>query len=292
MSTHQTDATIDRLWDYDHPAQSEARFQEYLIQLTVGEATYVEVLTQIARAQGLQRHFTTAHATLAQAAGLLVGQPVRVRIRYQLELGRVFNSAGDRQSAQAEFTNAWLLANTSGEEVYAIDAAHMLAIVAPPEQQDSWNQQALILAEESSDPRAQRWVAALHNNMGWTDFAAGDFAAALDHFQRALVAREAQGNPASIHIARWSVAKALRALGRVEEALAIQTQLLAEGNATGTADGYVDEELGECYLALQQPATAQPHFARAYQLLAQDPWLVEHEAARLQRLQMLGNTAG
>lgn len=292
MSTDQTGEILDQLWDYDHPAHSEARFQEYLTRLTVGEAAYVEVLTQIARAQGLQGHFTTAHATLAQAAEQLVGQPVRAQIRYQLELGRVFNSSGDRQRAQAEFTNAWLLASTSGEDVYAIDAAHMLAIVAPPAQQHSWNQQALTLAEKSSDPRAQRWVASLHNNMGWTDFAAGNFTAALDHFQQALVAREAQGNPTQIHIARWSVAKALRALGRVEAALAIQSQLRTEGDANGAADGYVDEELGECYLALQQPAAAQPHFARAYQLLAQDPWLVEHEAARLQRLQMLGNTAG
>jgi len=291
MSTEQASAVLEQLWDYADPAQSAVRFQEYLTRLTVGETAYVEVLTQLARAQGLQGHFAAAHATLAQVAARLVGQPVYIHSRYHLELGRVFNTAGDGQRAQAEFTTAWHLATSSRDDLYAIDAAHMLAIVAPPDQQHGWNQQALTLAEQSSDPRSQRWVASLHNNMGWTDFAAGDYAAALHHFQQALAAREAQGNPTPIHIARWSVAKALRALGRVKEALAIQTQLLAEDNQRDTADGYVYEELGECYLALAQPTVAQPYFARAYQLLAQDAWLVEQEAPRLQRLQVLGGSA-
>jgi hypothetical protein len=70
--------------------------------------------------------------------------------------------------------------------------------------------------------------------------------------------------------------------------LAIQRNLLAELEQRGERDGYVHEELGECLLALGQPDAAQPHFALAFATLAADPWLVEHEAARLQRLQSLG----
>jgi hypothetical protein len=52
-------------------------------------------------------------------------------------------------------------------------------------------------------------------------------------------------------------------------------------------DGYVHEELGECLLALGLSDAAQPHFALAFETLTADPWLVEHEPARLQRLQSL-----
>jgi hypothetical protein len=47
---------IDSLWNFDDPAGSEKKFRV----LTPSS----EVLTQIARAQGLQRKFGEAHATL------------------------------------------------------------------------------------------------------------------------------------------------------------------------------------------------------------------------------------
>jgi Flp pilus assembly protein TadD len=102
-----------------------------------------------------------------------------------------------------------------------------------------------------------------------------------------LAAREAAGAPEPIRIARWCVARALRSLGRSAEALEVQQALqakLARGNAT---DGYVDEELGECLLALDRGAEAQPYFARAYAELSQDHWLAENEPTRLERLKQL-----
>ena len=48
---------IDALWDYDHPAKSEAAFRRELETLDDhAELTLrLELLTQLARAQGLQR---------------------------------------------------------------------------------------------------------------------------------------------------------------------------------------------------------------------------------------------
>lgn len=290
-SSEQPSQNFDDLWDYDHPAATEARFREKLAALTAGEAAYIELLTQIARAQGLQRHFDAAHATLDQAAIGLTEEPPHLQVRYHLERGRVFNTAGDRQAAQEHFTTAWSLAQQRGEDYYGVDAAHMLAIVAPPDQQHAWNLKALALVEQGNDPRTTKWIGALHNNIGWTDFAARDFGAALNHFQQALRAREAQGDRGTIQIARWCVARVLRALDRLGEALAIQKQLLAEQEASGESDGYVYEELGECYLALGEEQVAQPYFARAYQLLSQDEWLVSQEGARVERLKTLGNAA-
>jgi len=46
-----------------------------------------------------------------------------------------------------------------------------------------------------------------------------------------------------VHIAKWSVARCLRSLGRHDEALAILEALEREGRAAGKPDPYVDEEI-------------------------------------------------
>ncbi|MHC4768911.1 MAG: hypothetical protein ACYTEI_09395, partial [Planctomycetota bacterium] len=103
-----------------------------------------------------------------------------------------------------------------------------------------------------------------------------------------LEVRIRQGKAADIRIARWCVARCLRSLDHVGEALDMQQVLLAEGEAAGEPDGYTHEEVGECLLALGSPDEARPHFARAYEILSQDPRLVEREAPRLKRLGELG----
>lgn len=281
-------AAIDQLWDYGQPAETEKRFRDLLATLEPASSSYLELLTQIARTQGLQRNFTEAHKTLDEVTAQLATQPVRVRLRYLLERGRTFNSSGQPAEARPLFLEAWEAAAAAGEDFYAVDAAHMLGIIEPPAEQLVWNEKALALAEKSPDPRAQRWQGSLYNNIGWTYQDLKQDEAALAIFQKALAWRTAQGQTSEIRIAKWCVARILRALNRVEEALAMQQALQQEFVASGDADGYVHEELGECLLLLQQPEQAQPHFAAAYALLSQDPWLVANEKPRLERLQTLG----
>ena len=163
----------------------------------------------------------------------------------------------------------------------------MLAIIEPPAEQRRWHQLAIDLTEQTADPEAKKWAGSLNNNLGWSYFEEGDYTAALACFTKALAAREAQGKAGPIHIARWSVAKTLRLLGRVDEALTIQ-EALAAAQGLGEPDGYVYEELGECYLLRQETAKATSAFAQAYALLSQDSWLVANEGERLARLQRLG----
>ena len=136
---------IDTLWDYDHPAESEADFRRALETLDeqADAALRPELMTQIARAQGLQRRFDDAHAMLDAVEAQLDGSPPRVRVRYLLERGRVYNSSRQPARAQPYFAGAWELASTAGEDILAIDAAHMLAIIAAPEASLVWNQRAL-----------------------------------------------------------------------------------------------------------------------------------------------------
>lgn len=278
---------FDALWDYNQPAVTETRFRELLPSLTDDPAQQAELLTQIARAQGLQRQFDEAHATLDGVEAQLTTVPARVQIRYLLERGRVYRSSGKVAEARPFFLEAWAVAQPAGEDNYAIDAAHMLALIEPPAEQRRWHHLALELTERTTDPEAKKWAGALYNNLGWSYFEEGDYTAALDCFTKALAVREAQGKAGPIHIARWSVAKTLRLLGRVDEALASQ-EALAAAQGLGEPDGYVYEELGECYLLRQEPTKAAPYFAQAYTLLSQDSWLVANEGERLARLQMLG----
>lgn len=288
MTTKITITNFDDLWDYNQPAATEGRFRAILPQFANDPAHEAEVLTQIARTQGLQRQFVEAHATLDRVQDLLAIASVRVQIRYLLERGRVFNSAGEVTKARPLFLEAWALAQKAGEDFHAIDAAHMLGIIEPPAEQQRWNRLALELTEQTPDPHAKEWLASLSNNIGWSYFDQGDYTAALAHFYTALHAREGQGATGAIRIARWCVAKTLRVLGRIEEALAIQQNLLHELQQVGEEDGYVYEELGECFLLQSQPEQAARFFATAYQILAQDPWLAANEGERLARLKMLG----
>ena len=300
MATGKMLPDFDALWDYDHPAKTEAAFRALLPQAEAsGDPSYlIELLTQIARTQGLQRDFAAAHQTLDQALARLSDDLKRARVRCLLERGRVFNSSGKREEARPLFLAAWELGQASQEDFHTIDAAHMLAIVAPAEEQLEWNLKALALVEQTSDTRAHKWGGSLYNNIGWSYHEQGQYQQALASFQKALEWRQAwssersepqtQDNIREILIARWSIARTLRSLGRLDEALAMQQALLEDWKPLGGSAGYPEEEAGECLLALGRAEEARPYFAQAYAKLSQDPWLAAEEPARLARLKQLG----
>ncbi|MWV42099.1 hypothetical protein GRF59_00515 [Paenibacillus sp. HJL G12] len=208
------------------------------------------------------------------------------RVRYLLERGRVFNSSSQQEQANPVFHEAWELGLQCGEDDYAVDAAHMLGIAeSTPEKRMEWNLKALAHAE--AHPQAGRWLGSLYNNIGWAKVEAGELEEALDLFERAYEFRKGQGNPVTIFIAKWSIAKVMRLLNRVEQALNIQEELLKETEQGFEPDGYLYEELGECLLALARNEEAKPYFAKAYELLSRDSWLVEHEQERVARLKEL-----
>jgi len=283
---------FDALWDYANPAETEQRFRKLLTgsQNLPGLAERgwrAELLSQLARALGLQRRFDEAYQVLDQAEAYLDESQVRARVRCLLERGRVLNTSGDPASSRALFQAAWELAREAGQDFLAVDALHMLGIVDAPERKQEWNERAIQAAEASADPKTRNWAASLYNNYGWSKMDLGRYEEALEAFRRAQTFREAQGKPEEILIARWCVGRALRALGRLQEALAIQQALLADWSQAGGEDGFVSEELGELLLEMGQAGQARPHFGAAYRLLSQDAWLAEQEPARLARLKAL-----
>ncbi len=279
---------FDALWDYDRPDQTEVKFREILSQFPEDRPAFMELLTQIARTQGLQQKFEEAHRTLDQVEKKVGNASSRPKVRYLLERGRVFNSSGKTEEAYSLFEKALALAKQISEDFYAVDALHMLAIVSPPDQSLRLNLQAIQSAESSKEERAHNWLGSLYNNTGWSYHDLGDYAAALEIFEKAEAWQRSQGRVRETRIAAWCVARTLRSLSRMQEALSRQMALEEEFASAGERDGYVFEEIGECLLALEHPGEAQPYFLQAYEILSQDPWLPEQEPERLARLKKIG----
>jgi tetratricopeptide (TPR) repeat protein len=186
-------------WDFDDLDATEARFQDLR----------AEALTQLARVQGLREDYESGERLLDQVGE----QSPRVRIRVDLERGRLRRSAGDKAGALPFFERAFAAAVTAGEEWLAGDAAHMAALAAPDRHGfTAWTNQGLELARSSD--AASYWEGPLLNNLGWEHFDAEEYEQALELFERALEVRlRDPGNSAAIEHAREAVAEARKALG-------------------------------------------------------------------------------
>ena len=261
-----TSAEIDAFWNFTQPAVSEVRFRVEHMRWPDDSAEALEIDTQIARALGLLRRFDAANAILDRVAPSLAAAPVRVDVRYRLERGRVLNTSGAAEQAFSWFQRA--LERSADDrapdaDYYRVDALHMMAIAAPPARRTELNRRALAAAESATEPRARSWRATALNNLGWSLLDDGDAAGALDAWQRALVAREASGDVARIREAKWTVARGLRATGKLDDAERMQLALAVETEAAGAPDPYVYEELAELARARGDAGAAAQWSAKA-----------------------------
>lgn len=99
----------------------------------------------------------------------------------------------------------------------------------------------------------------MRNNIGYALHQLGRYDEALDQFRQTVVLRERGGDRESIRSAHWMVGWTLRAMNRVDEALAIQLRL-REHEVDGKPDPYVFEELALLYRAKGDAAQAD-HYA-------------------------------
>ena len=271
------DDPLRETWDFGDLDATEARFR-LLLEAAAEDDARSQILTQLARVEGLRARFADADALLDQAECLAASPLARARMR--LERGRVRNSAGDPADALPLFEAAW--EEAGGSSFVAADAAHMAAIAAPDlDGARLWTERGVSIAEQRPDA-AGHWLGPLHNNLGWEQLEAGEAEAALESFRRALAARQREPERRmEIEIARYAVAKALRALGRPEEAVAELEPAVAWADAEGAPDGWFHEELALAYADLGRGDDAVPHARAALRLLPdQDPsWKDESERA-------------
>lgn len=285
---------FDTQWNYGDPAATETAFGELLPAAREGDDPLylAELLSQLARTHSLRGTFDKAHALLDEAEAILAkaggacAGPSVARARILVERGRCWNSSGNPKRSVPLFAKALEVAREAGSDFHALDAMHMLGIAAPGNEALAWNEKAIAAAEASKSARTQKWLGALYNNTGWTLFEKGEHAKALVYFERDAAWRKARG--ASDLISRWSAAKAKRMLGRVEEALAEQRDLLAAYESKGETDGFVFEEIGECLWTLGKHDDAKPWLAKAYTALVDINWMRSGEWDRLVSLHTRG----
>jgi len=279
----------DQLWNYNNPAETEVKFREALEKTSPEKdlSEHLQLLTQLARTQSLQRKFPEAHEILDGVGRQLTEEQHIEHIRYFLERGRTFNSSGDKRNAEICFRTSLVIAKNLNQDFYVIDALHMLAIISTPQIAVGINEEALLFAENSKEERAKEWLGSLYNNLGWSYFDKGEYEKALSIFLRALKWREDKKQEKAIFIAKWCVARTLRAVERFEDALKVQLALFEESVNTGQNDGYVHEELGELFLLKNDKQKSAFHFQKAYEMLSADPYLAQNEKARLDRMKEL-----
>jgi len=213
------------LWNFDDLDGTEQRLHAQLDQETT-DSGRAELLTQLARVEGLRQSFDEGEELIGQAEAL-AGDSVPARIRIDLERGRLLRSGGDAIAAMPLFETAFNAALEADEQFIAVDAAHMCAIAAPDRvSRQAWTQRGIDIAQASPDRNVSYWLGPLYNNLGVDHAEAGEHDAALDAFKRALEVRlRYPENPQAIQWAQESVAEQLRALGRDEEAKAVLRQV-------------------------------------------------------------------
>ena len=220
---------LNPLWNFDDPAQSEARLRAALSSASGDDAFILQ--TQIARTHGLRADFAAAQAILKRLEPQLRTASTEARTRYWLELGRTYSSGAHapasqtkavRAMARSAYDMALETARSAQLDALAIDAIHMLAFVdTAPADQLKWGQLALGVALASTQPSAKAWEASLRNNVGYALYELGRYDDALAQFQRAVALRERGGDGEATRVANWMVAWTLRAMYRTDEALAI-----------------------------------------------------------------------
>jgi len=205
------------LWDFDDLESSERRFRDQLDREPTASGR-AEVLTQLARVEGLRGDFDTSARLLDEAEPLAGADPI-ANIRLELERGRMFRSNGDAEAAYPLFESAFRRAIEADDRYLAGDAAHMCAIAIDDRAlQNEWVEHGIA----DGDPY---WAGPLLNNLGWSYFEDGDYERALELFHGSLEARKRDPeNAAGVAWAQYAIGQTLRMLGRAPEAVPLLEQ--------------------------------------------------------------------
>ena len=172
---------LDELWDFGDPAGSQRRFAAEVVAPTHTDAERAELVTQQARALGLQERFAEGRSLLES---LDPAADAAVRTRLKLETGRLLSSSGNADAAVTEFADAAAIAGSNGLLFLEIDALHMLAI-ADQSRSLEWAAKAIDRAQAAPQDRTRRWLISLYNNLGCTYSDAGDLDQAMRAFRQA-----------------------------------------------------------------------------------------------------------
>ena len=256
----------------------------------------IEWLSQLGRSLLLQDKIDDAKKILADAFAKAEALPPskekdRCLVRLSLENGRLFWITRSISQAQGQFKKAWELAETNSLGFFLVDAAVMMTLISPAKQKFDWLDKAFMFLGADNDPATAAltslWRPHLHILKAWQLFDARRFQEAYEDFEKA--SRLQLNGPERVdkNILKWSLARSLRSLHRLPEALEILYSLKNEFEKNQTPQGEVFLEIGECLQLQQQVAEAKTYFELAYAELSKNPWYIDNQEAELSRIRFL-----
>jgi len=298
VSQSQADTKLENFDDLfvGHPLEIEKNLNELLPQVKALEdkSIYLQILSQVALAQSMQKKFTEAHKTLDKAEASLTSGYDLARVRIFLERGRVFHQSDNIDEALPLFRKSYELSEKHKFDFHTVNAVHMVAIVEKNvDEKIKWNKRAIDLSKKTEDKRAYAWLGALYNNLGHNYLEAKKYSEAHSAYKQSKSFGEERGDVIIVRGAKWGIGRALRSLNSLDEALGIQLALLEEYDDIAkkgelpvellvVGRGMVYEELAEIHLA-----NVKKFSTLAYQDLSKDPWFIKLEPKRLEKMKQL-----
>lgn len=256
------------------------------------KSIFLQILSQVAFAQALQKKFKLAHKTLDVAERYLTNEYPIAKARIIFERGRVFHQSDNIKSAFPLFLKSYQFSKKHKLDEHASSAAHLLAVVEKKiNDRIKWNKIAIDIGKKSKEKKPREWLVIEYLNLGYHYTQAKKYKHAIKAYKASEQLAKQYAFPALR--ARWGIANCLRLLNQIDKALFIQLNLLKEydalikkGNLSipllNLERGQVLEELSEIYLE-----KAKILSNAAYQELSKDAWFIKLEPNRIKRLNWL-----
>lgn len=231
------------MWDYNDVESTRERFlrcsEREDVRADAGFAA--EIQTQIARTFSLQGNYAEAHCILDGVEAMPGYHLPAAQVRYLLERGRTYRSAGDAERSLPLFHEAEKHATNHELWRLAIDAVHMIAIAEQKvEDRIAQNVRGLQLVREH--PEQHGWKNALLNNLGEEYITAQQYADAITTFSALIEYQREHNGKADIYTIK-DLAKAHRLNGNPEISRTSMREVLASLSAQGLDDPWIREEL-------------------------------------------------
>jgi tetratricopeptide (TPR) repeat protein len=282
---------VEKMTDIDNSAmgllqRADAVFQERDYESALGiyhqaveqartefnQSVEVEALSQVGRMNLLLDNREAGREALAEAETKAAESDAAGWSRYLGVRGRFEWKDGDLDRARKTFEEMYTYCSTNNLAGRAIDAAHMVAIVAPsPEEQVRWSRFAIEAAEKSGE---ESWLGPLWNNLACTYYDGKQFDNALECFLKARDYHWRFSGEVARLFADYHVGMAYRNLGRLDEAEKWLRPVLAWGERleNHSAIGQACQDLGEIALARNNREEGLALLKRALEEYRIDGW--------------------
>ncbi len=218
------------------------------------DSAFAEAASMRARALLQTGDRETGREWLERAAAVASTEDPPGWSRYLAVRGRFEWTNKEQETATETFKELYDYCEANELYERAVDATHMIAIVAPSEERFEWSRKGIAMAEAGE---LTGWLGPLWNNMGWDYVDAGEYDRGLEALERAREYHYKSGEDLPRLIADYSVAHVKRLRGDLDVAeeemqatLDLATRMRDEGHGDALEwMGFSRWDLGEIAVA-------------------------------------------